>query len=109
MVWLPIIQGVIDERTCCLRHTCRAAGLRVGRVLVVGLAGEVFGVRRPRGGRLVDPVVGLRRVGRGDVRGGSDFRLGGVLARRTDLRLGVLSRRRRGRLVCRRIFRMSVV
>jgi hypothetical protein len=110
MAWLPIMQGVVDERTCCLRHTCRAAGLGVGRVLVGGRAGEVFGVGRASGGgRLVQTVVRLRRVGRGDVGGWPDLGLGGVLTSRAHLGLIVLSRRCSGRLVCSRSLRMSVV
>lgn len=110
MVWLPIMEGVVDERTCGLRHTCRAAGLGVGRVLVVGRrAGEVFGVGRAGGGGgVVQTVVRLRGVGGRDVGGGADVGLGGVLTSRTDVGLSVLSRGSRGRLVCRRILRMSV-
>jgi hypothetical protein len=51
------------ERTCCLSHTCRATGLRVGGV-GLGWAVEVVLVvgRGAGGGRSVQPVVGLRGV-----------------------------------------------
>jgi hypothetical protein len=51
------------ERTCCLSHTCRATGLRVGSV-GLGWAVEVVLVvgRGAGGGRRVQTVVRLRGV-----------------------------------------------
>ena len=49
-----------DRRTCCLSHTCRAAGLSAGRVMVLGSRHVIIG-GGARGGcgcrRLVQTVV----------------------------------------------------
>lgn len=42
VILLPIVQG--HRRTCCLSHTCRAAGLGTRRVVVLRLAGQVVRV-----------------------------------------------------------------
>lgn len=53
-------QGVVQRRTCCLSHTCRAAWLGVRRVVVLRRTGEIVGVRRTRSSsrrRLAQTVV----------------------------------------------------
>lgn len=49
-----------DRRTCCLSHTCRAAGLSAGRVMVLRSRHVIIGGRARGGGgcrRLVQTVV----------------------------------------------------
>ena len=104
-IWMPIAQRV-HGRTCCLSHTWRTSGLRVRRVVVLRRAGQVLRVSgRARGWRrLVQTVVGLRRVGGS---AGSDLRLRRVLRVRARLGLrGVLSRGSSRSLVCSCKFRM---
>lgn len=83
-ILLPIVEG--HGRTCCLSHTCRAAGLGVRRVMVLRLTGQVVRIRLRASCGRVQTVVRLRRVGGGNV-GGSHFRLGSVLGGGTDVGL----------------------
>lgn len=86
--------------TCCLSHTGRRAGLRVGGV---GLrAREIVLVGGRTSGRRVQPVLWLGGVGGRNV-GGSNLRLC-VL----DVGRGVVSRGSSRSLVCRLGFRRCV-
>ena len=94
VIELPIAatEGDVHRRTCCLNHTCRAAGLCVRRVMVLRRATHVIRVRGwARSGRwLVQTVVWLRRVGGRNIGGGScgtNVGLRRVLGGRTNLRL----------------------
>lgn len=98
-------QGV-DERTCCLSHTCRTTGLGVGCVGLGRTVKIVLVGRRAGGRRRVQTVIRLRGVGRWNIR--SNLRLRCILRRRADLGLrGVVSSSSRI-LVCRFLFRGCV-
>lgn len=98
----------VDERTCCLSHTCRTAGLRIGSVGLGRTVKVVLVGRRTGGRRRVQTVVRLRGVGRGNI-GGSNLRLRSVLWCRANLGLrGVVSTGSSRSLVCRFLFRRCV-
>jgi hypothetical protein len=107
-----------QERTCCLGHTGRTTGLRVGSVRLGWARQVVLVVGRRASGRWVQAVLGLGGVGGGNggtglglrrvrvLRVGAYFRLRGVSV--VSGRGGSSSSRS---LVCRmfRMIRMAVV